>query len=83
MQWIHTKRRGQRFRRGLAAWTSAGSPHIAIWRWHARPYEGSPARLCPLRRFCPEREPTYWDATNPDDEAGPAGAGRFGGPAPD
>ena len=82
MQWIHTTQRGQRFRRGLARWTSAGSPRIANWRWHARPYEGSPVRLCPLRRFCPERDLISWDAEAQDEEAGPAGAGSFGGPPP-
>jgi hypothetical protein len=74
MQWINSTRYGQRFRIGLAAWMSAGSPGIGSWRWHARPSGGSLARLCPLRQYCPERETSYWDAKSPEREAGPAGA---------
>ena len=77
MRWIHSIRRGQRFRSGRAAWTSAGSPRIARWRWHARPFDGSPKRLCPLREFCPERESNYPPWTNLDPEAGQADAGSL------
>jgi hypothetical protein len=59
MQWIHSLQRGQRYRQGRAAWTSAGSPHIGEWRWHGRPFDGSLKRLCPLREFCPERGSNY------------------------
>jgi hypothetical protein len=77
MRWIHTDRRGQRFRGGLAAWTSAGSPRLTSWRWHQGPAEESLVRLCPLREFCRERETSFTRQTGPGREADPADAGRL------
>jgi hypothetical protein len=77
MQWAHLLQRGKQFRNGRAAWTSAGSPRIAKWRWHARPFDGSPEGLCPLREFCPERESNYWPGTRLHLEAGQGDAGSL------
>jgi len=76
MRWIHSTRRDRQFRSGLSSWTSAGSPRTKSWRWPARPYTGSPGRLCPLRQFCPEREIGSW-ATAFGDLDDPDGAGSL------
>ena len=77
MQWIHSIRRGRRFSGGRAAWTSAGSPRSASWRWHARPFGDWLTRPCPLLEICPMAEKSYWPLAILDLEAGPANAGSL------
>jgi hypothetical protein len=59
MQWLHATRSWRSFQSGRAAWTSAGSPRFASWRWPAPPFGALLIQVCPLEEFCVARETSY------------------------
>ena len=76
MQWIHSINRGRRFHNGLAAWTSAGSPRSASWRWPSRPFDGLLTKPCPLGEFCTARKDRRWSEERAMLEPSAESAGR-------